>query len=78
MLEVTPHVGVWIETIKMRRTSRHILVTPHVGVWIETFSNLLNFTPYFVTPHVGVWIETLLASLVGYRLRRHSPCGSVD
>ena len=35
--QVTPHVGVWIETKK--ETMRPITgnVTPHVGVWIETF-----------------------------------------
>ena len=36
-LDVTPHVGVWIETwmtiVRLPRCS----VTPHVGVWIETW-----------------------------------------
>ena len=35
-LTVTPHVGVWIETLKCARLSATYLVTPHVGVWIET------------------------------------------
>ena len=35
-MTVTPHVGVWIETVKRRKYSLQGLVTPHVGVWIET------------------------------------------
>ena len=33
---VTPHVGVWIETIDPAVRMRILNVTPHVGVWIET------------------------------------------
>ena len=33
---VTPHVGVWIETIVTIVYLIVQLVTPHVGVWIET------------------------------------------
>ena len=33
---VTPHVGVWIETIPILSNSGIGRVTPHVGVWIET------------------------------------------
>ena len=36
MFNVTPHAGVWIETLdSMRRENGHS-VTPHAGVWIET------------------------------------------
>ena len=34
--EVTPHVGVWIETKSATDTIYGSQVTPHVGVWIET------------------------------------------
>ena len=34
--EVTPCVGVWIETFKYFFAYTQILVTPCVGVWIET------------------------------------------
>ena len=34
--KVTPHVGVWIETIERFDSLVKIAVTPHVGVWIET------------------------------------------
>ena len=33
---VTPHVGVWIETINKKGDYYVEKVTPHVGVWIET------------------------------------------
>ena len=33
---VTPFVGVWIETLYIRRNGGEKTVTPFVGVWIET------------------------------------------
>ena len=36
--EVTPHVGVWIETPLPLLHHRQQSVTPHVGVWIETIN----------------------------------------
>ena len=33
---VTPFVGVWIETRRVKRKVPQALVTPFVGVWIET------------------------------------------
>ena len=36
--DVTPYVGVWIETFPKQCESALILVTPYVGVWIETSS----------------------------------------
>ena len=57
-MEVTPHVGVWIETGLSRYLPAVYTVTPHVGVWIETPLLFRSFLPYDVTPHVGVWIET--------------------
>ena len=33
---VTPHVGVWIETLSVGSITGVTAVTPHVGVWIET------------------------------------------
>ena len=33
---VTPHVGVWIETVYAEAVEMAYKVTPHVGVWIET------------------------------------------
>ena len=37
-IRVTPHVGVWIETVTITSVGRRQGVTPHVGVWIETYS----------------------------------------
>ena len=36
MLLVTPHTGVWIETLFPSTPFILGLVTPHTGVWIET------------------------------------------
>ena len=38
--EVTPYVGVWIETIDYSLIIKTLTVTPYVGVWIETGSYL--------------------------------------
>ena len=37
-LQVTPHVGVWIETLGYAFYDENKNVTPHVGVWIETLT----------------------------------------
>ena len=55
---VTPHVGVWIETLYESSPSFLHTVTPHVGVWIETTNPMTGNPIGKVTPHVGVWIET--------------------
>ena len=34
--DVTPRVGVWIETAILQAAYRPSAVTPRVGVWIET------------------------------------------
>ena len=36
LCNVTPYVGVWIETIRLRAWMAWTPVTPYVGVWIET------------------------------------------
>ena len=35
-MQVTPFVGVWIETYEERLQMQQQEVTPFVGVWIET------------------------------------------
>ena len=40
--DVTPHVGVWIETSQKVDMEMEYVVTPHVGVWIETHDG--NYT----------------------------------
>ena len=56
--DVTPCVGVWIETVKTEQQSSKEIVTPCVGVWIETHILTRGAYPEMVTPCVGVWIET--------------------
>ena len=41
-LEVTPYVGVWIETLSHWFVASVGYVTPYVGVWIETFGFRTN------------------------------------
>ena len=59
-VEVTPCVGVWIETTKVQPFSKNPTVTPCVGVWIETLILITLDQPPIVTPCVGVWIETVM------------------
>ena len=56
--EVTPCVGVWIETKALDEVETEEEVTPCVGVWIETSINQCIMQLERVTPCVGVWIET--------------------
>ena len=63
--DVTPFVGVWIETRYHRRSARAEHVTPFVGVWIETCWSLGYPLSIDVTPFVGVWIETRKQALRG-------------
>ena len=58
--EVTPFVGVWIETFRCCCRDDEGSVTPFVGVWIETQGDYVEGIAYCVTPFVGVWIETSL------------------
>ena len=56
--QVTPFVGVWIETQSSPAMQRRLEVTPFVGVWIETCAKTAQNNTVYVTPFVGVWIET--------------------
>ena len=56
--EVTPFVGVWIETRVVLKEPITGFVTPFVGVWIETREMQSLSLQNKVTPFVGVWIET--------------------
>ena len=58
--DVTPFVGVWIETNLKYQGAKVLRVTPFVGVWIETSTNGWKQTAKSVTPFVGVWIETCM------------------
>ena len=58
LINVTPCVGVWIETAKLAELPDNAAVTPCVGVWIETYRRASYPLLRNVTPCVGVWIET--------------------
>ena len=70
-IDVTPCVGVWIETYGYTSMMAVSAVTPCVGVWIETLGHVLKPYPLQVTPCVGVWIETLCCNLLGALLMSH-------
>ena len=75
---VTPFVGVWIETDCIAKLLVCIYVTPFVGVWIETEIERKLRKKVVVTPFVGVWIETSSLLSAIYRYRRHTLRGCVD
>ena len=56
--QVTPCMGVWIETHDDQVCHRAFRVTPCMGVWIETQSVRTCDGEEAVTPCMGVWIET--------------------
>ena len=71
-MEVTPCVGVWIETSMFVEISFNVRkVTPCVGVWIETICRSKSDKSEPVTPCVGVWIETLVANRTRYFIQSH-------
>ena len=76
--EVTPHTGVWIETIFPTPAYALTQVTPHTGVWIETLLVDPIEEIIKVTPHTGVWIETFVISVKLSRKLCHAPHGRVD
>ncbi len=63
-LDVTPYVGVWIETFKTRSL---VSITLSLLMWECGLKPLhivyLREQP-LVTPYVGVWIETGVAGLI--------------
>ena len=65
---VTPHAGVWIETLSDNNLYDFDAVTPHAGVWIETEAKCDKIKIYAVTPHAGVWIETFDIYSAGKKL----------
>ena len=77
-VDVTPFVGVWIETFAVPILSRVSFVTPFVGVWIETHVPLEEGGEKTVTPFVGVWIETQDTHLSVSLDHSHTLRGCVD
>ena len=75
---VTPFVGVWIETESTHQAFNLSLVTPFVGVWIETLFGANKQDKNAVTPFVGVWIETTNIKQDVKATHRHTLRGCVD
>ena len=76
--DVTPCMGVWIETLIGVNLFKIIKVTPCMGVWIETETRALKYEDINVTPCMGVWIETYIMRLTVMRLGLSHPvwvCG---
>ena len=69
--QVTPCMGVWIETSITFRSNKESRVTPCMGVWIETLEDSSKFKSRPVTPCMGVWIETSLAQFIKCCARSH-------
>ena len=56
---VTPHAGVWIETIE-KLNKRPEGVSPLMqGCELKQIGNCIGVDVKRVTPHAGVWIETI-------------------
>ena len=63
--DVTPHTGVWIETLILATRALSCSVTPHTGVWIETVNGLGIDVPTFVSPPIrGCGLKHLSSSFV--------------
>ena len=78
IIEVTPCVGVWIETLTGISIVKNAPVTPCVGVWIETKNTNVLKNIEYVTPCVGVWIETIKEENDFVELKSHTLRGCVD
>ena len=57
-MEVTPFVGVWIETPADTSATRDAMSHPSWVCGLKLENDILGFDPSQVTPFVGVWIET--------------------
>ena len=77
LINVTPCVGVWIETNNLIHQRQYYDVTPCVGVWIETVPERKQYAYIKVTPCVGVWIETPVPDFPNFCLC-HTLRGCVD
>ena len=75
--EVTPCVGVWIETSSAQRPDKQHTVTPCVGVWIETTLTNLIFQQSLSHP---AWVCGLKHVVINLHFlgNRHTLRGCVD
>ena len=64
-INVTPFVGVWIETSFALRCKHKQSVTPFVGVWIETCCSYGNYCRYMSHPS---WVCGLKRFFKDYKI----------
>ena len=75
---VTPHTGVWIETLMFDACNAMREVTPHTGVWIETLDRRDRLRgPRGSPPIRGCGLKHRSVVRVERRVR-HPPYGGVD
>ncbi len=56
--DVTPYVGVWIETEKIYNAEGNVESHPTWVCGLKQTSTVAKSMLFIVTPYVGVWIET--------------------
>ena len=76
--QVTPRVGVWIETQGLCRAEFNAGVTPRVGVWIETQAVFVGVSAQSSLPAWECGLKRLLLDITIALNVSHSPRGSVD
>ena len=78
-LNVTPCVGVWIETAELDQSKERQESHP---AWVCGLKLVLKYVRVLwiqcVTPCVGVWIETYCIKSFFILIRRHTLRGCVD
>ena len=57
-MPVTPHAGVWIETLHRHQRHQPMSSRPTRACGLKQANNLVIMRNNLVTPHAGVWIET--------------------
>ena len=78
VFEVTPFVGVWIETPVSLFVISPLLSHPSWVCGLKQSRSSALLLSSTVTPFVGVWIETTMVNIVGLALLSHTLRGCVD
>ena len=77
-VNVTPYVGVWIETSHSTSEEVRTGVTPYVGVWIETSTRHKRYLGRYCHSLCGSVDWNMTYSMPCQQTQSHSLCGSVD
>ena len=76
--EVTPFVGVWIETASTWPKKRECRSHPSWVCGLKPLVSVYNISATWVTPFVGVWIETVTNAGLITSKNSHTLRGCVD